>query len=606
MKYIIPTLVLTLGLNSLAWGQLACPLTNSKLTDLRAAASKLAMAITLSPECQSYQANINQANNELKLIAEKIAASEAATTAADGTTAAAKPNKALLASQAVTHLDSINTVFKDQKCGQQLANFLDYSEAFVDVASGIIPFLAMYGGSEAAPWVLGPALGSATVKTLISFFKNKNVNMRKADQSNSFIKNSCSFYNLNLIKMSLDDMQLNQSPRLEKDINEARETFKKMKDTAPAEPTNEVIAQLKYTKKDLEKLNFIQSRFSEDPIEACTYMTSYAAGEDRVDGDDGMVERSWKVYESTRADKGFKLDLENKYFNQNLNLKIAEGNLDLVKCKDLGLRWMQKLKAFIDLSVVELNKKASESDEMKNYQAWVSEKDKQDVEVKTLEGKLKFFTDMTAKGFNIEYSEIIRSHQQVRDALFDSYRYLKLLKMKGLAEAWLKVKYEDATMEVGSFKTRRNEVNDKLKDIQKLLGSEKLTTEAVRNFSARYVKAYNFEHPTVYKSVLVDVCNQLRMTWSSWYNGLIHARAGRDYCIAFDNVVNELDYPDVQTLCFGTTWGKGNKYRSLKNLTDDISNMRPEADQIAQKMRELSCQQSVEVSKELLLLPLLQ
>jgi hypothetical protein len=601
MKFFIPLLILSFGLNSVAFGQSSCPLTNSRLTDLRSAASKLAMAITLSPECQSYQANINQANTELKSLAEQIAAVDTTST----TTTAAKPNFSLIASQAVSHLDSINAVFKDQKCGQQLAGFLDYSEAFIDVASGIIPFLALYGGATAAPWVLGPAIGAAGAKTMISFFKNKAVNMRNADQSNAFIKNSCSFYNLNLIKMSLDDMQLNQSPRIEKDITEARETLKKMIKDAPTEPTNDVIARMKTARKDSEKVNFIVSRFNEDPIEACTYMTSYANAEDKDAQSGGLVERSWDVYADTRTEKGFKLDLENKYFISNLNATIAKGDLDLPRCKDLGARWLQKLRTFIDSSLVELNKQVAASDDTKNYQSYMSEKDKQDLEVKTLEGKFKFFNEMMDRGFNIEYSEIIRSHQQVRDALFESYRYLKLLKMKGLAEAWLKVKYEDASTEIDNFDTRKKEVSERLKDIQKLLGpGQKIDVDTVKNFSNRYVKAYSYEHPKLYKSVLVDVCNQLRMTWSSWYNGLIHARAGRDYCVTFNNVINDLDYPEVQNLCFGTTYGKGHKVASLKNLAADITKMRPEADEIARQMKEFSCEQSVDVTKDLLMLPL--
>src|SRR5690606_4023395 len=145
---------------------------------------------------------------------------------------------------AVTQLDTINTIFKDKRCGEELVGFLDYAEAFVDVANGMAPFLALYGGTAAMPWVLGPALGGAAAKALITFFKNKSINMRNPDQSNMFIKNSCSFYNLDLIKTSIDDLQLNQFTRIEKELDDARNKLQTLEDAAPNEPDSQIIARV--------------------------------------------------------------------------------------------------------------------------------------------------------------------------------------------------------------------------------------------------------------------------------------------------------------------------------------------------------------------------
>jgi hypothetical protein len=116
---------------------------------------------------------------------------------------------------------------------------------------------------------------------------------------------------------------------------------------------------------------------------------------------------------------------------------------------------------------------------------------------------------------------------------------------------------------------------------------------------------YGKEHTEVHNNVLVDVCNQLRQTWSSWYNGLIHAKAGKDYCVTFDKVINKLEYPHVQKLCFGTSTRMGYRHNSLKNQVRDFNSLRPQADEVMAKMRELSCEQKKgEFSQEILKLPL--
>jgi len=217
---------------------------------------------------------------------------------------------------------------------------------------------------------------------------------------------------------------------------------------------------------------------------------------------------------------------------------------------------------------------------------------------------MKFFEELTGSGFNIEYSEIIRSHEQVQDSLFDSYRCLITLKMKGLAEAWLRVKLEDAEADMIDFGNRSKELENRIEKAEKVIG-KKFSRDAVFEFNDQYISKNNKEHPEINKSFLLDACNQLRRTWTSWYNGSIHAKAGKDYCIAFDRVINKLDYPEVQTLCFGTTNKNGKKrVRSLKNKVNEFKDMKLQADQVIITMRELSCKESVEVSSDLLALPL--
>ena len=582
-------LLTTFALNT--WAQQSCPLTNSKLTDIRTAAAKLATNITLSAACKTYEKSVNESNKELQSIANQISTSENGTGVSDNTT---------LAMNAITQLNSVNSVFNHDKCGEELAGFMGYAEAFIDVATGMAPFLAIYGGPAAMPWVLGPALGGAAVKSLISFFKGKSVDMRNPDQSNAFIKNSCSFYNLDLIKSSIDDIQLRQSPRLQIELEQSRLVLNRIEQSAPEVPELHVAEKLKAAKTDVERIGFLQAQFNSDPLEACVYIKAYASHQDARDGE-SLVDRVWGNYEATVKNASFRLELEKNYFLNELN--AAAANVDGLQCKDLGKRWLNKVSSLSQTGIAYLEKNLSAEPAIKQYEAWSTEKKRAEDNVKVLEGKMKFFQEMTSDGFNIEYSEIIRSHRQVQDALFESYRYLILVKMKGLAQAWLHVKQEDAYLQYKNFEKRKDEVEKRIAAIEKTIGEE-LTPDSVATYATEYYSKNKREHSTVHKNVLTDVCNQLRLTWNAWNSGMIHAKAGRDYCVTFDKVINKLDYPDVQRLCFGTSSKVGYKLSSLKNQVKDFRQLKPEADAILAKMEHLSCKGTVEFKQEFLALPL--
>lgn len=585
---ILSVLILSITLNSYA--QQSCPLTNTKLSGLREAASKLAKTITLSPECKAYQDTVNAANSQLKDIATQIADSDGKLAAGE------KPDQKDLAAKAVGQLDTISSLFKDQRCGQQLVGFLDYASVFVDVATSMVPFLALYGGSEAMPWVLGPAIGGAAAKALIMFFKNKSVDMRNPDQSNSFLKNSCSFYNLNQIKESLDDLEMRQSPAIEIELRKTKEKLAELISNAPAEPESDIAQVLKQADKDAARIKFLQDQMKVDAVEGCQYVNAYANKQDPG----AMVDRVWANYEKTLADAEFRLELEKKFFIDELNPAVAAG-IDTGKCS----RWLTKMSAMSDAGIAHIKKSSVEDGAVKVFQSYKEEKTKLEESIKLQEARMKFFEELTGTGFNIEYSEIIRSHEQVQDSIFSSYRWLITLKMKGLAEAWLRVKLEDSESNQADFKNRRKEVEDRIKNVEKVIGSN-FSKNTVSNFSSDFMnKNSNREHPVVTKNVLTDVCNQLRRTWTSWYNGSIHAKAGKDYCVSFDRVINKMDYPEVQQLCFGTTTKNGKKLvRSLRNQVNDFKDMKPEADQIMKKMQELSCKESSDTTAELLAKPI--
>lgn len=450
------------------------------------------------------------------------------------------------------------------------------------------------------PWVLGPAIGGAAAKSLITFFKNKSIDMRNPDQSNSFLKNSCAFYNLNQIKDSLDDLELRQSPTIENELRETRKRLATHLSRRPQEPEAEVLDLLKQAEKDQARIKFLQDQMKLDSNEGCSYIRAFASKEDPVIGDGTLVDRVWLNYEKTLRDAPFRQELEEKFFIHDLNPAVASA-VDTGKCT----RWLTKMNAMAEAGIVELKKSVVEDKIMQNHQAWQEEKVQLETMIKHQEARLKFFKELTGEGFNIEYSEIIRSHEQVQNSLFNSFRWLKTLKMKGLAEIWLRIKREDADIEMDVFEERKKEVENRIRSIEKTMGRE-FNHANVVEFSTEFYQKNRREHHQVHRHVVRDVCNQLRKTWTSWYNGSVHAKAGRDYCVAFSKVIDKIDYPAVQKLCFGTTTRFLKKrVRSLKNQVQDFQHRKPEADEILRKMNELSCQEGVDLTSELLSKPLI-
>ena len=219
------------------------------------------------------------------------------------------------------------------------------------------------------PWVLGPAIGGASAKALIMFFKNKSVNMRNPDQSNSFLKNSCSFYNLNQIKDSLDDLEMRQTPVIENQLRMTKQKLSQWVAKAPAEPKSDVVMILNQAEKDQTRIKFLQDQMKLDAAEGCLYIKAFAAGQDPLIGSGSMVARVWENYEKTLVDSPFRLDLERRFFVEDLNPSVAEGG-DNAKCT----RWLTKMTTIAEAGLVELRKSAVEDSAMKKFQTWKDEK----------------------------------------------------------------------------------------------------------------------------------------------------------------------------------------------------------------------------------------
>lgn len=572
-----------------------CPLTNATLTDLRVAAAKLSKTVVLSANCQAYQDTINQANEQLKSLTERISTLDGTkpidTTNPDDVE---RQNRTDLAIKTITQLENINAVFKNDKCGAEAAGFLDYADGFTDIVTGVSPFLALYGGEAAAPWVLGTTLGGAAAKMVISFFKSKQVNMRDADQSAAFIKNSCLFYNFNQVKMSLTDLKMKQQPRIAVDLQAARDKLAALIAQAPSKPTTDDFVTQQTVEKDRERLLGIQAKLAADPFEACFYIGRYARLEVP------LVERDWQLYLSRVSDASGDQSSERDYFLTQINQPLTEVPKDKAVCADLATRWLNKMLTITDAGLSALRKSNADNADVKPYLAWLEAKRAQEALVAALDAKVKLFAQITASGFNTEYSQIASAHKKIQDTLFESYKYLVFIKMRGLAEAWLQMKYEDAVQYLGEFQSRRSKVQARLQKIQETLGKE-VTRQNVQDFVASLDKENRPENKVVYKNVLTDTCNELRKAWSYWYDGLAHAEAGRDYCVAFDNVIDQMDYPQVQSLCFGLRSRRSDlRTSSLRSLTVEIRSHRPEAEEIYTRMTTLGCQQAGDLTADLL------
>lgn len=586
MKKLILSLIAVSSLITLPVGAQSCPLTNAKLTDLRIAAMKLTQKVSLSPQCQKFEEQVNEANTNLSKLTSQIADMN------EGNHPIGEKQTTALA--AVGQLNSVTAVFNDKTCGKELIGFLDYVDAFADVASGIAPFLALYGGADSMPWAIGTALAGTTVKSIVNFFKSKSVDMRDSEQSTAFIQNSCAFYNLDLVKSSIDDLQMNRLSKIEEELEKERNKLSVLDGNKPAEPTGDYKLRLETAYRDSERLSFLTSSFKQDPIEACFYIQSYANYQDG-----GLISRVWDNYQESISKEPFRLELETNYFHNLLNKDAQVATLN--NCKEIGQRWLNKVESMSNQGITFLNGKVKEQPDFKVFDEWKISRSKVAQSVEVIEAKIKYLQEMFGEGFDIEYSEIIRAHEEIQDALFLSYKYFMVLNFKGLAEAWLKVKQEDASIEYRAFFNKKKDVEKKIERVLKTIGANFLNPHLIKNWAQAYKEKNDKDHPEIHSGTVVEICNQLRQTWSSWNNGYVHSRAGRNYCLTFDKVINQMDYPAVQRLCFGTSSRVGYQHASLKNQVRDFEAAREEADEVVKMMNVLSCSRPLtEIDKNFL------
>lgn len=560
----------------------SCPLTNTHLTDLRVSAMKLSQKVSLSPQCQKFEEQVNEANSNLANLATQIS------DMSEGDIALGDKQSTALA--AVAQLNTVTAVFNDKTCGKELIGFLDYADAFADVANGIAPFLALYGGAESMPWAIGTALAATTVKSLINFFKSKSVDMRNPEQSTAFIQNSCSFYNLNLIKNSIDDLQMNRLSKIEEELDKAEDRLASLDENRPLEPNGDFHRRLEEALRDQERIGFLAQSFKQDPIESCVYIQAYANGQDG-----GLVNRVWNNYAEAITKDEFRLYLETNYFHDILNkdAQIMNG-----ACKELGQRWLNKVSSISRDGIAYLETKVKDEPDFNTFEQWKKERAKVAKDVEVIQAKIAYLESMLGEGFDIEYSEIIRAHNQIQDALFMSYKYFLVLNFRGLTEAWLKVKQEDAFVEFRSFYNKKKEVERKIDRVQKTVGASDLDANKIRRWAEAYKNKNGKDHTEVHSGTVVEICNQLKQSWTSWNNGYVHARAGRNYCITFDKVINQMDYPSVQKLCFGTSSKVGYEHNSLKNQVRDFEGARADSEEVVELMNKLSCSRPVKAIDE--------
>lgn len=565
----------------------SCPLTNGKLTDLRIAAMKLSQKVSLSPQCQRFEEQVNDSNKKLTDLTAKIGEMSEGTEYTLG-------EKQTTALAAVTSLNNVTAVFNDKTCGKELVGLVDYVEAFADVASGIAPFLALYGGPESMPWAIGTALAATTVKSVINFFKSKTVDMENPEQSAAFIQNSCSFYNLDLIKSSIDDLQMNRFSKIEKELENSKKKLADLDSSKPAKPNSDYSVRLEIALRDSERLGFLNSSFATDPIEACVYISSYANGQDG-----GLVNRVWDNYSESIQKEEFRLEMERNYFHNMLNPQAQV--IDMAKCKEFGARWLLKVDSMSRAGIAYLDKQAKEYTDVQAFDEWTKTRAKVALDVEVLEAKIKYLQEMLGQGFDIEYSEIIKAHDQIKDALFMSYKYIYILKFKGLAEAWLTTKQQNAWVEYKNFFSKKKDVLSKIDRVKKTMGVSQITATNTKKWAEAYRVKNKKDHPEIHGGTHTEICNQLRQSWTAWNNGYVHARAGKTYCVSFDKVINQMDYPAVQRVCFGTSSRVGYQFNSLKNQVRDFEKIGPEADEVVEIMNEMSCSRQVtEINQEAL------
>jgi hypothetical protein len=574
-----------------AQNAIQCPLINPQLTNLRMSSAKLAKTIVLSTKCQKYQETVNSLAKDLSNTVGSIdvAIANGAMTTPNPTT---NSQNAQLASMAVLQLNQVQRMFNNRDCGGEVLTFLDFSEAFVDTVLGISPFLALYGGSDASPWVLSTALGASALKILITYLQSIKIDMRDPDQSNAFLKNSCSFYILNQVKKSLETVEATRLPKIKNDILEVQKKLKEVQAKEPLQPNSDMSADLNLAQKDKAWLDYIQKKWDTDPREACVYISMHAQKKEEASGTSPeLIDRLVNQYVHYSDPKTPGINAEPAYFKQNLSdLFLNLNNKDKDFCIDASRRWLNKAKEFNAANIKNLSLQLSKNDIFINYKSWNDKVSTLQSHLSVLEKRWSFMTSLVeSPGYTIEFSEITRNYDKTATTLFDTRRAI-VVNIKGLAGSWLKVKIEDAKLKIEDFKERQVHIFDlfsKIRTELKLSTQTALNRDHILQFASSYQDKNKHEHKIINKGLASDICSMLNKTWQVWFDGLNHSRAGRDYCMAFSDVIDPKTYPDVHAQCFDVE-----SKHSLKSLVQSIEGEKKSADIILELMNDFQCKKS--------------
>jgi len=543
----------------------SCPFTSPRFKDLKAASAKLASALAESPDCQADADELSRIGTNISSLTQQAEASETDPNSTD-------TEKQAIASHLVSSFGQVNTIF-NSRCGARLRNFLDYSEAFVDTVNGLSPYLALYAGPSAGPWVLGTALGGALLKTFITYIRGRGIDMTLAAHRESFITHSCSFYNLNQILKSIENAETFGLANINDDLERARSRRAELERIKPEKPNTPIIQDLDSSQKIAAELSELKKLLAQDPGIACLMIQDHVK-KIRESDPNALGSKILSQFRSYALDNSAQARWKVKYFEE-IELPELTENFTISAtapedCKERATIWLSRFESFNGESTKVMKAQLQEMPNMKNYVSWENQTKALDQDLKILEKRRDFILGLSQDGGAFDISEIISNRDEAQDLLFDKMHMLEPV----LAWQWLKFKREEAVSSNKEAGKLAQAIDKRLRETQAKIG---------KGLNESNLQAYLRERGArseVSNNVIDDLCAQISFANSKVYASDKHVDAAYGYCVAFSGTINERNFGAMHKICF-----KESSKSSLKNIR---SGLRDSNSQLFEYFRQIT------------------
>jgi hypothetical protein len=562
--------ILVTGLFSIQAIAQSCPFTNPRYKDLKASSAKLASALAESADCQGEAQHLSNLGAQLSTLAVQAEASE-------NDPSVTTDQKALLATEIVSHFGQINSAF-NSRCGARLRNFLDYTEAFVDTVNGLSPFLALYAGPNAGPWVLGTALGGAFMKAVLTFIRGRGIDMTQASHREAFITHSCSFYNLDRILKSIENAETFGLASLDEDLEMARSRKATLQQLKPERPDLPILAELDATQNVHKKLEEIKTLLNSDPGIACLMIQDHI-NQLSNGNEDSLGQQILNRYQRHVLDNSAQARWKVKYFQEielpelTTNFKISA--LQPEACKQRGELWVNRFEIFNSEAKVALQTETEKIPQLQVLVEWEKEMKSIEQNIVLSEKRREFVLSLSRDGGAFDISEIISNRDEAQKLLFQKIHIFEPI----LAWQWIKFKREEVQNTNKDASKLSWAIDERLKSTQTRINS----TLNPQNL-ASYIAA-NRNNPQVSNNVIDDLCAQISYAQSRVYASGKHLEAGFGYCVAFSGLINKQNFSAMHKTCFDER-----DRRSMKRVRDEVAQSNREIfNYLRQVSEQLEC-----------------
>jgi len=516
----------------------ACPLSNPKYKTLSEAVAALSGKIKLPAHCAAKEAALQEAVDALGTSADKLKEIGGTEFQED----LAKGKESTL--QAISSLNTINSVLLDD-CARSLMTTGDFVNAFIDSVNAITPFVLIFGGESAAPWALGTMVTGSAIKTIIGYFGNNGIDMNKDDQRRALVENSCSYYTLNETVRSLIQAQQSEETDIQKALVRAEEELKQLEHSEPTKPNGDLISADTAAKEDLKRLSSI--RLSIETAKDSGFSCFLAKKKIREGEFNSAGGRLLKILNKDASEAAVNDRALVEYFESNLHRHTQYDQKKPADCAAKAVLWMNSLEAILTKTTTRIEPRVKDDSLLIVHRKWQEQLTKKKTELQDYRLRQKFLTELLGSGAVVETSEILATLTEIRDILFGNRGWGR----KGPAHSWV------------SYKVR-------------------LSDSRLKSFSNKHEALFKAAKHAK-ESQKKDLCSRAEQTRNTWYAAAVHARAAREFCMAFDSTINQQDFKRLQKACFSSAES------AVPAQIRRVSDLQSSADQVSALMNKLEC-----------------